>query len=148
MFNLFFWGLLSYFIILIGLKTIKWFYRLRKNKIKYHYFIIVKNGQGMIEWVIRSLTFDNWVEGREQQITVIDLGSDDDSLAILERLTHQKSEINNLYTIDPEQIELLDSLLEKSRKRDEEPVVLHINTDVRYHTEARGQRPDWKEPAK
>lgn len=50
--------------------------------------LITKNNENQIEWYIRSLFFFSRVKGWELQTTVIDKGSSDDTLKIIERLSH------------------------------------------------------------
>lgn len=53
-----------------------------------HVTIVSKHSQLQIEWTIRSLLFAAWLKGEALRITVIDLGSTDDTLAILRKLSY------------------------------------------------------------
>ncbi len=94
------------------------------NKKTNHYFIIVKNGQVKLEWIIRSININNYLRGNSKKITVFDLGSNDDSLAILERLVYPKRHIDYLYT-NQSQLELK---IEESKKNNEIPIILYVNS--------------------
>lgn len=48
--------------------------------------VLTANSQATIEWWIRSFAFWNWIHGKPCHCVCIDLGSSDDTLAILERL--------------------------------------------------------------
>lgn len=51
-----------------------------------HLVVISADSQSTIEWWLRSYLFWNWMHGNACRCTCIDLGSTDDTLAILERL--------------------------------------------------------------
>lgn len=51
-----------------------------------HLIVISMNSQATIEWWIRSFVYWNWIRGRTCRCTCIDLGSTDDTYAILRRL--------------------------------------------------------------
>jgi hypothetical protein len=50
--------------------------------------LITKNNQTQIEWYIRSLFFVSRLRGRELSATILDEGSTDETLKIIERLSH------------------------------------------------------------
>jgi hypothetical protein len=50
--------------------------------------LITKNNQMQIEWYIRSLFFVSRLRGRELSATILDEGSTDETLKIIERLSH------------------------------------------------------------
>jgi mevalonate kinase len=50
--------------------------------------LITQNNASHIEWYIRSLFFFSRVKGRELAVTVLDEGSMDDTVRIIERLSH------------------------------------------------------------
>lgn len=127
MFDLFLWGIALYGLIILGLQGIKLIYRITGTRHTYHYFILVKNGEEMIEWVIRSINFDNWLEGKNKKISVFDLGSIDDTLAIIERLAYKGRKIDNLYMKNSNVFHLLGTKVEESKKLGEKPVILYIN---------------------
>lgn len=96
----------------------------KKNKKVNHYFILVENGQGKLEWIIRSINFRSWLSGEEKKLTVFDLGSDDDTLAILERLIYPKKLIDYLYTDK----DLIGTKIDESKKNNEIPIILYVNS--------------------
>ncbi len=56
-----------------------------------HLVVISADSQATIEWWVRSYVFWNWVRGEVCRCTCIDLGSTDDTLAILQRLKRRFS---------------------------------------------------------
>ena len=52
-----------------------------------HYVLISKQNQFQIEWVLRALFLFSWLKGSNFKITVIDEGSTDDTLTIIDKLT-------------------------------------------------------------
>jgi hypothetical protein len=50
--------------------------------------LITSNNQKHIEWVVRSLFFSSWLKGRQIAATIVDKNSTDDTLKIIERLSH------------------------------------------------------------
>lgn len=54
-----------------------------------HYVLIGRNQQLRMEWFIRSLLLFGWLRGCSVQITVLDEGSQDDTLEIVRRLQQQ-----------------------------------------------------------
>jgi|GEM_PF-5203850 len=52
-----------------------------------HYYIYTYNSQSRIEWVIRYLSHLSRIEGRPIHFYIIDEGSEDDTLKIVEKLT-------------------------------------------------------------
>ncbi len=114
--------------ILMGIKGLYWMHVKKTSHYGNHYFIIVKNYQGKIEWVIRSVHLWGWIEGKQKKITVFDLGSEDDTLNILNRMAYPKRKINHLYTYHTEQFaHQLGDRIEKSIKAGEKPIILYLN---------------------
>lgn len=103
-------------------------YKKHKRKNPYHYFIIVKNGEFIIEWVILTLNFRSFFKGKEKIISVFDLGSTDDTMGILERFTCHKAKIDHLYPRESNKIYQLGDLIKESIKRNEKAVIIYINT--------------------
>ncbi|OEF99756.1 hypothetical protein BHF71_00855 [Vulcanibacillus modesticaldus] len=97
-----------------------------RKKTKLHYFILVKNSQANIEWVIRWINFWSWIRGKQTRITVIDLGSEDDTLDILERLLYPKKKIDRLYSFQPNQQDLIDSLIKESNSSGEQQIIINV----------------------
>lgn len=54
-----------------------------------HFLLITKNNGLHIEWYIRSLHVFSWLRGRQVKVTILDEGSTDDTLPILERMAGQ-----------------------------------------------------------
>lgn len=50
--------------------------------------LVTKNNQNQIEWYIRSLFFFSRMKGSEVRVTIFDEGSSDDTIQIIERLSH------------------------------------------------------------
>lgn len=63
---------------------------LKANKARkiHHYVVNTNHSQLQIEWSIRSLLLLAWLKGEALHITVIDHGSTDDTIAILNKLTY------------------------------------------------------------
>jgi len=60
-------------------------------------WLITNNNQMQVEWFVRSLYFVSWLKGRDIQMTLVDEGSTDETLAIAERLRlHYLIEIRNV----------------------------------------------------
>jgi hypothetical protein len=79
--------------------------------------LVTKNNQTQIEWYIRSLFFVSRLRGRELSATVLDEGSTDETVKIIERLSH--SDGMNLEWCGPDQT--LEDLL---AAYESEPVIL------------------------
>ncbi|MGD9678478.1 MAG: hypothetical protein AB7V16_09055 [Vulcanibacillus sp.] len=115
-----YYSLIAMFVVLlISLMFIK---VLNNNKKVYHYFIVVKNGQVKLEWIIRKINFRSWLKGEEKRLTVFDLGSSDDTIAILERLIYPKKQIDYFYKTDY----LLKEKIDESKKNNEIPIIIYI----------------------
>ncbi|MFC0212915.1 hypothetical protein ACFFK0_10620 [Paenibacillus chartarius] len=72
------------------------YYRIRKQsgfskRKKSHVVLITHNNQSQIEWYVRSLYFFSSLQGRRIDTTVLDEGSTDDTLQIVERLSRKHS---------------------------------------------------------
>lgn len=55
-----------------------------------HYLIICHHHQQQIEWLLRMLSFWSWLYGHSIRITVLDQGSADDTMLILERVARRQ----------------------------------------------------------
>lgn len=64
-------------------------FRRRKGRKSSHVVLITKNNQTQIEWYVRSLYFFSKFKGRQIDTTVLDEGSTDDTLRIVERLSRK-----------------------------------------------------------
>lgn len=120
-------GILCILAVLAGLIYYS-FYRKNKHKNPYHYFLIVKNGENIIEWVILTLNYRSFFKGKEKIISVFDLGSTDDTLGILERFVNHKAKIDYLYPKESKKIYQLGELVKESIRRNERAVIIYINT--------------------
>jgi len=117
---MFYYILIAMFVVLlISSMLIK---ILNNNKKVNHYFILVKNGQVKLEWIIRSINFKSWLKGEEKKLTVFDLGSNDDTSAILERLLYPKKQIDHLYTNES----LLKVKIDESKNNNETPIIIYV----------------------
>lgn len=58
-----------------------------------HYVLIGRNQQLRMEWFIRSLLLFSWIRGCIIQITVVDEGSQDDTLKIVRKFQQQSDGI-------------------------------------------------------
>ncbi|TXK80957.1 hypothetical protein [Paenibacillus sp. N3.4] len=58
------------------------------NRKEANILLVTKNNQNQIEWYIRSLFFFSRVKGNEVTATIFDEGSTDDTMKIIERLSH------------------------------------------------------------
>lgn len=52
-----------------------------------HYVFITHNNQLQVEWFMRSILLFSWMKGQNINISVLDTGSSDDTLAIIKYLT-------------------------------------------------------------
>ncbi|MEF3305156.1 hypothetical protein [Paenibacillus sp. GYB003] len=88
-------GLLSIFGaygLAIALVHFGW-YRLRRSRLgPIHYVLITKNNAMHIEWYLRSLLFVSRLKAREVRIVILDESSEDETLAIVERLAADRPE--------------------------------------------------------
>lgn len=65
-----------------------------------HYILFTNQNQLRIEWYIRSLLFLSWLKGRTITITLIDEGSTDETLEIVQKLSLQcKADIQILQSL-------------------------------------------------
>lgn len=62
--------------------------KLGKERIT-HYVLLTYNNQLQVEWYIRSLQFFSLLRGRSILITVVDEGSEDDTLPIVQQLAEE-----------------------------------------------------------
>lgn len=86
------WGLLWIFgSYAASIALVHWFYRRQLNEARQatHFLLITCNSQMQVEWYIRSLHFFSRLKGREIQVTLMDEGSTDDTLAIVDRMRRE-----------------------------------------------------------
>ncbi|MFD0696229.1 hypothetical protein ACFQZT_19370 [Paenibacillus sp. GCM10027628] len=74
----------------ISIAVLHILFRIRKgrNKKQAKVLLVTKNNQNQIEWYIRSLFFFSRVKGSQVNAAIFDEGSSDDTLKIIERLSH------------------------------------------------------------
>lgn len=119
------WILAVYGITVGWIQVRKWLHH-PKQKQAVHYYLYTHHSQSKIEWAIRSLSQLAIMEGREFYFYLIDLGSEDDTLKIIERLIKNGLDIKQVSTV-PEAV-------------DGEQEKLQIVIDLRercYHCELR-----------
>lgn len=57
------------------------------NMTPVHYMVLTKNNQVNIEWYLRYLWFFSWLKGKHIKVTVIDNGSSDETLEIIDHFS-------------------------------------------------------------
>jgi hypothetical protein len=83
------WSAALYVVMFFLIKHLSVYFGKYYHNKAYHLVIITRNSQRSIEWMIWSYHFWNGTKGKKGKITCIDTGSTDDTLAIMERLTHR-----------------------------------------------------------
>ena len=84
-----------------------------------HYVLITRNNALHIEWYLRTLMFVSRLRGREVYIVIMDEGSDDETLSIVERLAvAQPYQLEIIEWNDPAQLN------ERMERFEDEEVVL------------------------
>jgi len=78
------WSAVLYVAMFFLIKQLSKYYGNYYHNKAVHLIILTGNSQDSIEWMIWSYHF--WNKGKKGQITCLDTGSTDDTLAILERL--------------------------------------------------------------
>lgn len=87
------------------------FFHIKNKKRSVQYLVITRNNQLQIEWYIRFLLFFSWLRAKNMNITILDEGSTDDTLAIVKRLAqHLRTEIR---TVELGYSQTLDDFLRK-----------------------------------
>lgn len=81
------------------------------------YVLVTHNNQAQIEWYIRSLSFFSWLKGREIDIHILDEGSTDDTMGIIERVARDSRA--GVHMFSPGM-----SLDDFMRKHENDPIVL------------------------
>jgi len=74
--------------------------KISRTKEIVHYCLLTKNNQSNIEGVLSNLYLKESLKGRVLKITIIDIGSEDDTIHILERLA-RKIEFEQIYLLSP-----------------------------------------------
>ncbi|MDQ0339892.1 glycosyltransferase involved in cell wall biosynthesis [Caldalkalibacillus uzonensis] len=81
------------------LSVLKWWYgRFRPPRVDY--YILTYNSAQQIEWMIRSYTHLSRIEGREFRFVIIDFGSLDDTLAIIDKFKRKGIQIELLTQVE------------------------------------------------
>ncbi|MFD1179575.1 hypothetical protein ACFQ3W_25205 [Paenibacillus puldeungensis] len=84
------WILLCYGLAAVLVHMLHRFYSRRKpNSHMIHYVLVTRNHEGQMEWYLRALSWYARLRGLSLQVTVLDEGSKDDTLAIARRLQAQ-----------------------------------------------------------
>jgi hypothetical protein len=55
-----------------------------------HYVLVTNNVEQHIEWYLGSLFLFSWLKGTEYKVTVVDEGSTDETLAIIQKLSSKR----------------------------------------------------------
>lgn len=97
------------------------FHRHPKEVLVKHYVLITHNNQLHIEWYMRSLILFSWLKGKEIKVTVMDEGSSDDTVAIVEKMARKRNAALTLYTTPQNLEQYVHSC------SDEEIIVLELN---------------------
>lgn len=70
--------------------TVRFVYRRLQSNQKQaeqtHYVLITSNHGFILEWIIRALSLDASLRGKTHQVTVVDYGSSDETMLLLDRL--------------------------------------------------------------
>lgn len=98
--------------------------RAKKSETRY-LVIITADSQATIEWWIRSFAFWNWIHGKTCHCVCTDLGSTDDTVAILERLQRRYRWIDVICLQDDCRGRQFDELIPE-RLLSHEPLILDL----------------------
>ncbi|PYI51171.1 hypothetical protein [Paenibacillus flagellatus] len=88
-----------------------------------HYVLITRNNAMHIEWYLRTLLFFSRLKGREIRIALLDENSEDDTLAIAERLAESRADHFDI--IEWNEASQLDHLI--ARYESEEVVLVRLS---------------------
>jgi hypothetical protein len=80
------WIFAGYLISIIVIHGCHKHHKRKAQKKMTNVILITYNSQMQVEWFLRSLLFFSRIKGREIHITVVDEGSVDETLAIIDRL--------------------------------------------------------------
>lgn len=81
--SLLLWALAAYGGVAACYSVLTWWYGNRPPQVEYYFLTL--NSEEEIEWLIRSSTQRSRLEGRDFRLIVIDSGSIDDTMAIIDR---------------------------------------------------------------
>jgi len=131
MLSLFLWTICLYGVILLGFK---WVYshvcfkvakEIERENI--HYLILAKDNQSIIEWVIRSLWFSQCLSNFPIKITILDLGSVDDTKEIIQRFNYKHLLIEVVEITDLSQIdEIAGRMIEEIGQKGEQVKIVDL----------------------
>ncbi len=131
---LFLKGIGIYLSILLILKGIEYFLRISnwlpsEYSKQPHYFIITKNNQVNIEWYVCSIDFKHWINGEHYRLSIIDLGSNDDTLQIIENFAYGGIKAEGQLTYKQFCTkEIIEEKIEKMLQGFEQPIVIDLTS--------------------
>ncbi|GAA0368021.1 hypothetical protein [Bacillus horti] len=96
------WGLAVYGLTVLWTHMRILFYRKKENTTTQHYVLYTHNSQAKIEGTLRSLTQLAQLEGHNIYFYLIDCGSNDDTLKIIDRLEKSGLPISRLSSFPAE----------------------------------------------
>lgn len=82
----------------------QWLHRPRHNEV-IHYYLLTHNSQAEVEWFIRFLTHKANMDGQLFQLYLLDNGSEDDTLAIIEKFEQKGLHIKRIEPVNEERSE-------------------------------------------
>lgn len=121
------YGMVSLWILLLH-RTSWW----NREQQTVHIVLLLQDSQSKVEWVFRSLQQMSHLTGKPLSFTCIDFGSQDDTLAIIERLSYNIHDIHILLEHHGGQ-DILNEMNHVSSKKD------RIFIDLRNYYEGSAQ---------
>lgn len=85
------WFISSYTLCALLVHAAHYYYK-DKGSPEKHIVLVTRNNQLELEWVIRSLRLFAWIRGQALRITLVDQGSQDDTVWIAEHFAGRCSE--------------------------------------------------------
>ncbi len=110
------WLMALYGITACWIQLYTWLHYPREKKPVY-YYLNTYNSQAKIEWMIRSLSRLARLEGRPFYIYIVDSGSNDDTLRIVEKLNRHGYQIQVVPAV--------------SQVSDSDPEIMNITIDLK-----------------
>jgi hypothetical protein len=92
------WLLALYGLTVLWVQFRQWLHY-PQEKQDVHYYVFTENSQGQIECIIRYLSRFAKLEGRSFHFYILDTGSEDDTLKIVERMKKNGIEIHLIDTM-------------------------------------------------
>ncbi|MFV9510499.1 hypothetical protein [Tepidibacillus sp. LV47] len=131
MLSLVLWIICLYGIVLLGFRFLYSHFcmKLAKEieKENLHYLILAKDNQSIIEWVIRSLWFNECTDGKPIKITIMDFGSSDDTLEIIHRLTYKSFQVRVIQVKEMTEMEMnIGRIVEEIRGNGEQVQIIDL----------------------